>query len=48
MVKILIADDHPIIRMGLKIVIKNNVPHSTVEEAFDGDSAFDKISNLRV
>src|SRR5665647_2794117 len=43
MINILLADDHAIIRAGLKIFIKNLMPHSNVDEAWDGDSAFDKI-----
>jgi len=43
MINILLADDHAIIRAGLKIFIKNLMPHSNIDEAWDGDSAFDKI-----
>jgi two-component system, NarL family, invasion response regulator UvrY len=43
MIKILLADDHAIIRAGLKIYIQNIVPHSSIEEAYDGDSTFEKI-----
>lgn len=43
MIKILLADDHVIIRAGLKIFIKHIIPHSVIEEAGDGDSAFKKI-----
>ena len=45
MIKILLADDHTIIRAGLKIYIKNIIPDSEVEEAYDGDSTFEKIKN---
>ena len=43
MIKILLADDHVIIRAGLKIYITNIIPHSNIDEASDGDSAFEKI-----
>lgn len=43
--KFLLVDDHSIIRTGLKIVISNFVAHSIIDEACDGDSAFEKIKN---
>lgn len=43
MVNVLLADDHVIIRAGLKIFIEHHVPHSVIDEAWDGDSAFEKI-----
>lgn len=43
MTKILLADDHAIIRQGLKILIEKIVPHSEIDEAWDGESAFRKI-----
>jgi two-component system, NarL family, invasion response regulator UvrY len=43
MIKILLADDHVIIRAGLKIFIKNLIPLSDIEEAWDGDTTFEKI-----
>jgi two-component system invasion response regulator UvrY len=45
MIKILLADDHVIIRAGLSIYIKNIIPHADVEEAGDGDSTFEMIKN---
>jgi len=45
MINILLADDHVIIRAGLKIFIKNLIPVSELEEAWDGDSAFEKIKH---
>ena len=41
--KILLVDDHSIVRSGLKTLIKDFIPHCTVDEAQDGDSAFEKI-----
>jgi two-component system, NarL family, invasion response regulator UvrY len=43
MKKILHADDHPMIRAGLKTIIEGYVPNVIVDEACDGDSAFNKI-----
>lgn len=43
MIRILLADDHVIIRAGLKTYIQNIIPHSSVEEAYDGNSTFEKI-----
>lgn len=40
---ILLADDHVIIRTGLKKFILNYIPGANIDEAFDGDSAFEKI-----
>ena len=43
MTTVLLADDHSIIREGFRTYIKKIIPHSIIEEAFDGDSAFEKI-----
>ena len=43
MAKLLLADDHFIIRTGLKLIIENFMPHSKIDEADDGDSSFEKI-----
>jgi len=43
MINILLADDHAIIRAGLKIFIGNYIAHSVIYEAWDGDSAFEKV-----
>ena len=40
---ILLADDHVIIRTGLKRFILSCIPGAIIDEAFDGDSAFAKI-----
>ena len=42
---LLLADDHSIIRGGLKTVIKDFLPHSSFDEADDGDTAFEKIKH---
>ncbi len=43
MIKILLADDHAIIRAALKTIIQNNIPGSVVEETMNGDLVLDKI-----
>jgi DNA-binding NarL/FixJ family response regulator len=43
MKKILIVDDHEIIRTGLKRLIENLLPHCEIDEASDGNAGFEKI-----
>jgi two-component system invasion response regulator UvrY len=43
MVKILLADDHVVLRAGLKFFLADIVAHAAIDEAWDGDSATDKI-----
>ena len=43
MKNILLIDDHAIIRAGLKIYIETIIPFSIIDEASDGDTAFEKI-----
>ena len=43
MADLLLADDHFIIRTGLRLIIENFLPHSKIDEADDGDSSFEKI-----
>ncbi|MDB5222841.1 MAG: DNA-binding response regulator [Chitinophagaceae bacterium] len=43
MTRILLTDDHEILRAGLKLFIDDLVPHAVVDEAWDGDSALEKI-----
>ena len=43
MTNLLLVDDHSVIRRGMKIIIENFLPHCTIDEADDGDSAFKKI-----
>jgi two-component system, NarL family, invasion response regulator UvrY len=45
MTEILLADDHAVIREGLKTYIRKMLPHSKIDEAYDGDSAFKKIEH---
>ena len=43
MPKLLLVDDHSVLRTGMKIIIESFLPHVTIDEAEDGDSAFEKI-----
>lgn len=43
--KLLLVDDHSIIRTGLQLIIKSFLPESKIDEAEDGNSAFDKLKN---
>jgi len=40
-VRVLIADDHPVVRQGLKSMLDSDVEIDVVGEARDGDEAFD-------
>ena len=43
MPKLLLVDDHFIIRTGLKLVIESFMHNCKIDEADDGDSSFEKI-----
>jgi DNA-binding NarL/FixJ family response regulator len=43
--KILIADDHLVVRLGLKQILKDLKITNLIEEAKDGNEAFDKIKS---
>ncbi len=43
MLRILIVDDHSIVRTGLKLLIGTHMPESQIEEASDGVSALERI-----
>jgi DNA-binding NarL/FixJ family response regulator len=43
MLKILVVDDHSIVRNGLKNIIKSHFKDAEIDEAFDGDSAISKF-----
>ena len=45
MKKILIADDHPVIRYGLKIFIEKVANSFMIDEAWNSDLAFEKIKH---
>lgn len=40
---ILLIDDHSIVRKGLKMLIEDFIAHSNIDEAYDGESALQKI-----
>lgn len=44
---ILIADDHPVFRRGLREIIEENTKFQVVGEASDGDTALRLVSKLR-
>jgi two-component system invasion response regulator UvrY len=41
--KILLVDDHSIVRTGLKLLIQDFLPHATIEEAGNGNQALEKL-----
>ena len=45
MLKVLIADDHAIVRKGLKEVLRESAEPTSVGEARNGDEALDKIQS---
>ena len=44
---ILLVDDHSIVRTGLKLLIQNFLAHITIDEAYDGNSAIEKIKQKK-
>ena len=46
MANILLVDDHTLIRSALRIIATNLLSNCHIEEASDGDSAFEKIKSL--
>lgn len=47
MTKILLADDHSIIRAALKTIIETNIAGSVVEETGDGNSVLEMAGNIQ-
>jgi DNA-binding NarL/FixJ family response regulator len=45
-VRVLIADDHPVVRQGLRMMLNNDPEVDVVGEARDGDEAFDMAHKL--
>jgi DNA-binding NarL/FixJ family response regulator len=45
--RILIADDHTIVRTGLNVLIKNEYLNAQVDECNDGNSAWEKIQSTQ-
>jgi DNA-binding NarL/FixJ family response regulator len=46
-ITILLADDHPIVRKGLRQVIESEQFVSAIEEAEDGEAALEKIERMK-
>lgn len=47
MVRILIADDHDIIRAGINNILRNQLAYKVVAEAVNGEEALDKVEKLK-
>jgi DNA-binding NarL/FixJ family response regulator len=45
MIKVLIADDHAIVRKGLRQIIKEQAPYLAVDEAADGRAVLEKVQS---
>ncbi|MDP4173440.1 MAG: response regulator transcription factor [Bacteroidota bacterium] len=46
MIKIIIADDHPVVREGLKQIISQSKEMIVVDEAFDGSEVLEKLDKI--
>jgi DNA-binding NarL/FixJ family response regulator len=46
-IRILLADDHPVVRHGLRTLLSNNPRWKIIDEAADGLEAVEKTSRLR-
>jgi len=46
-IRIVIADDHPVVRQGLRLMIETDRALKVVAEAGDGQTALDEIQRLR-
>jgi DNA-binding NarL/FixJ family response regulator len=44
MTKILLADDHPVIRSGLKIIIEKIITSSVIDEVWSAGAAYEKLN----
>ena len=45
-VRVLIADDHPVVRQGLKMMLSSDPEVTVVGEARDGDEALEMVHSL--
>jgi two-component system, NarL family, invasion response regulator UvrY len=48
MIRVLIADDHPIVRKGLKTILKDVSDIKVVDEACDGVEVMEKIRSIEI
>ncbi|MGE5412310.1 MAG: response regulator transcription factor, partial [Clostridiales bacterium] len=46
MIRIIIADDHPVVREGLKQIISQSKEMIVVDEAFDGNEVLGKLDKV--
>lgn len=47
MIKVLITDDHPIVRIGLRQILEDDPKIGLVHEAGNGKELFEKMSKQR-
>lgn len=45
--RFIVADDHSIVRMGLKLMLEADYPHETIDEAENGNEVVEKIKAHR-
>lgn len=45
MIKVLIADDHPLLRQGLRLILEETEDIRVAEEAWDGEEVLDRLKN---
>lgn len=48
MIRVLIADDHAIVRKGLRQIVREQTAQIEIEEASDGQSVLEKVSNSNI
>jgi CheY-like chemotaxis protein len=43
MMRFIVADDHSIVRMGLKLMLEGDYPNVTIDEAENGNEIIEKV-----